>query len=237
VNKILVVDDEPAIRRVLATRLSKVGYDVVVAADGQEAIEVFHHESPDLIVLDVMLPKLDGYRVCQELRKDSDVPIVMLTALGDIGDRINGLELGADDYLTKPFSPRELEVRIQGILRRLKDTPSVTTTNSSTVSIGNLTIDTDRQQVYKNSERIWLTSTEFSLLELLVRSSGHPKARAEILEELWGYPPTRRSDMRVVDVYVARLRAKLEEDPRSPELIITVRGTGYAFRRLAEPAA
>jgi OmpR family response regulator RpaB len=236
-DKILVVDDEAAVRRILSTRLGMVGYTVVTAADGEEALEKFEQEDPDLVVLDVMLPKVDGYRVCQEIRQESQVPIIMLTALGDVGDRITGLKLGADDYLAKPFSPKELEARIHSILRRLKKIDSFSPPDPSVIRIGKLEIDTSTQQVYKANQRVRLTQTEYNLLELLFRHSGEPVSRDYILEQVWGYAPRRRSDLRVVDVYVTRLRSKLEEDPSNPELIITIRGTGYLAQRLAYPPA
>jgi OmpR family response regulator RpaB len=234
-EKILVVDDEASIRRILETRLSMIGYNVVTAADGEEAIIVFRKELPNLIVLDVMMPKLDGYGVCQEIRRESNVPIIMLTALGDVADRITGLELGADDYVIKPFSPKELEARIRSVFRRVEKvnfTPNVL--NSGVLKIGSIKIDTNRRQVYKNSERIRLTGMEFSLLELLVSRSGEAFSRAAILQEVWGYTPERHVDTRVVDVHISRLRAKLEEDPSNPDLILTARGTGYLFQRITE---
>ncbi|MGC9503991.1 response regulator transcription factor RpaB [Baaleninema sp.] len=231
-DKILVVDDDAAIRQMLEVRLSMAGYDVVTAADGGAAIARFEEEQPDLIVLDVMLPQLDGCQVCQKLRDRSQVPVIMLSALAEIKDRIAGLEAGADDYLVKPFSPRELEARIATILRRVRDAPPNRATPPGTLEIGSLLIDTNRQQVYKNSQRVWLTYTEFKLLELLFERAGEPVSRAEILEQLWGYPPNRQADLRVIDVYVARLRAKIEDDPKNPELILTVRGFGYVAQRL-----
>ncbi len=235
-EKILVVDDEAAVRRILTTRLSMAGYRVVVAADGEEALEVYRAESPDLIVLDVMLPKLDGYGVCRELRKESAVPIIMLSALGTIADRITGLDIGADDYLAKPFSPKELEARIVSILRRVDSFSPAAPSQQGIIAIGRVQIDTNRRQVFREGERVPLTYTEFSLLEMLFRQPGQVVPRAEILQELWGYPPRRTADLRVVDVYVARLRSKLEPDPRNPELIITVRGTGYTSQRLGDAA-
>ncbi len=233
---ILVVDDEASIRRILETRLSMIGYQVVTACDGEEAIEAFHRTNPDLVVLDVMMPKLDGYGVCQEIRKESDVPIVMLTALGDVADRITGLELGADDYVVKPFSPKELEARIRCVLRRVEKEGGVAgIPNSGVIQIGNLRIDTNKRQVYRGDERIRLTGMEFSLLELLVSRSGEPFSRGEILKEVWGYTPERHVDTRVVDVHISRLRSKLEDDPANPELILTARGTGYLFQRIVEP--
>ena len=234
-ERILVVDDEASIRRILETRLSMIGYDVVTAADGEEALDTFRNASPSLVVLDVMMPKLDGYGVCQELRKESDVPIIMLTALGDVADRITGLELGADDYVVKPFSPKELEARIRSVLRRVDKSAATGIPSSGVIQVSNIKIDTNKRQVYKNDERIRLTGMEFSLLELLVSRSGEAFSRSEILQEVWGYTPERHVDTRVVDVHISRLRAKLEDDPSNPELILTARGTGYLFQRIIDP--
>jgi len=233
-GKILIVDDESALRMILTTRLSLAGYEVVSAADGEEALEVFDREDPDLVVLDVMMPKIDGYGVCQTLRQNSDVPIIMLTALGDVGDRITGLQMGADDYLAKPFSPKELEARIACVLRRVKDKTTPPPIGNGTIQIGSLRVDTRKRQVYRSDRRIRLTHTEFSLLELLFSRNGEAVPRGEILQTLWGYAPRIQADMRVVDVHVARLRSKLEDDPRNPEIILTVRGTGYAAPRMTD---
>jgi len=239
---ILVVDDEAAVRRVLVMRLQLSGYRVICAEDGEQALEMFHNESPDLVVLDVMLPKLDGFAVCRRLRAESCVPIIFLSAVEAISERVAGLDLGADDYLPKPFSPKELEARIATILRRVGRGTAVVEsrelpTGQGVLRLGDLVVDTNRRQVTRGSERINLTYTEFSLLELLFRDPGHVVPRAEILEQLWGYPPRRAADLRVVDVYVARLRGKLEPDPRNPELILTVRGIGYASQRMGEASA
>lgn len=236
-EKVLVVDDEASIRRILDTRLSMIGYIVITACDGEEALSLFKKEDPNLVILDVMMPKLDGYGVCQEIRKNSDVPIIMLTALGDVADRITGLELGADDYVIKPFSPKELEARIRSVLRRTEKVQLSTTNNSNSgvVQFNFLKIDFNRRQVYKSDERIRLTGMEFSLLELLVSKSGQAFSRAEILQEVWGYTPERHVDTRVVDVHISRLRAKLEIDPSNPDLILTARGTGYLFQRIVVP--
>lgn len=236
-EKILVVDDEASIRRILETRLSMIGYEVITAKNGEEALVLFHTEYPSLVVLDVMMPKLDGYGVCQELRKESDIPIIMLTALGDVSDRITGLELGADDYVVKPFSPKELEARIRSVLRRTdKIISNSGIPNSGVINVGCLKVDTNKKQVYRNNERVRLTGMEFSLLELLVSKAGEAFSRAAILQQVWGYTPERHVDTRVVDVHISRLRAKLEEDPSNPDLILTARGTGYLFQRIAEIA-
>nr|YP_009394238.1 putative transcriptional regulator OmpR [Rhodomela confervoides]ARW62800.1 putative transcriptional regulator OmpR [Rhodomela confervoides] len=232
-EKILIVDDEISIRRILETRLSMIGYEVVSASDGEEALNIFRQEYPTLVVLDVMMPKLDGYGVCQELRKESDVPIIMLTALGDVSDRITGLELGADDYIVKPFSPKELEARIRSVLRRI-DRLSINSSipSSGIINVGLLKIDTNKRQVYKSHERVRLTGMEFSLLKLLISKAGEAFSRSSILQEVWGYTPERHVDTRVVDVHISRLRAKLEDDPSNPDLILTARGTGYLFQKI-----
>ena len=233
-EKILVVDDEASIRRILETRLSMIGYDVVTAGDGEEALRMFPHFQPDLVVLDVMMPKLDGYDVCQQLRRESDIPIIMLTALGNVADRITGLELGADDYVVKPFSPKELEARIRSILRRVEKNGATSIPSSGVIHVGSIKIDTNKRQVYKGKERIRVTGIEFSLLELLVSRSGELISRNEILTEVWGYTLENHVDTRVVDVHISRLRTKLEDDPSNPELILTARGTGYLFQRIRE---
>ena len=233
--KIMIVDDEVDILELLEYNLTKEGYQVLTAMDGEAAIEIASKENPAMDQLANMMPKLDGYGVCQELRKESDIPIIMLTALGDVADRITGLELGADDYVVKPFSPKELEARIRSVLRRVEKTGTSGIPSSGVITINNIRIDTNKRQVYKGDERIRLTGMEFSLLELLVSRSGEPFSRSEILQEVWGYTPERHVDTRVVDVHISRLRAKLEDDPSNPELILTARGTGYLFQRIVEP--
>ena len=235
-QRILVVDDEASIRRILETRLKMAGYDVVTAEDGEEAVELFNKTNPDIVILDVMMPKMDGYGVTREIRRVSDIPIIILTALGDVSERITGLELGADDYVIKPFSPKELEARVKAVLRRTvsKDitVPTGGKTAKNVITTGNIKIDTARRQVYRKNERIRLTGMEFSLLELLVNNSGQAYSRNEILQHVWAYPPDHRIDTRVVDVHISRLRSKLETDPANPELILTARGIGYMFQRI-----
>lgn len=234
-EKILVVDDEASIRRILETRLKMVGYEVMIAADGEEALEAFTKSNPDLVILDIMMPKLDGYGVTREIRKTSEIPIIILTALGDVSERITGLELGADDYVIKPFSPKELEARVKAVLRRTnqREIPGSGKVTKNVITTGNLRIDTSRRQVFRKNERIRLTGMEFSLLELLVSNSGQAFSRNEILQYVWSYPPDHRIDTRVVDVHISRLRSKLEMDPANPELILTARGIGYMFQRIA----
>ena len=174
-QRILLADDEASIRRILETRLKMAGYDVYTAQDGEEAVNAFNKYNPDLVVLDVMMPKMDGYGVTREIRRTSDVPIIILTALGDVSERITGLELGADDYVIKPFSPKELEARVKAVLRRTNNRETVTPTGKVTknvITTGNIKIDTARRQVFRKNERIRLTGMEFSLLELLVNYSG-----------------------------------------------------------------
>jgi|TARA_B110000444_G_C18847900_1_gene603299 OmpR family response regulator RpaB len=232
-EKILIVDDEISIRQILETRLSIRGYTVFLANNGEEALDIFRKEQPNVIILDIMLPKLNGYKVCSEIRKESKVPIIMLTALGDISDRVTGLELGADDYVIKPFSLKELEARIRSVLRRVNNGHIFNANeNSSILTIGNIEIDTNKRQVLKNNKQVKLTGIEFNLLKLLVNKAGERLSRASILTDIWGYTPERYIDTRVVDVHISRLRSKLEEDPSNPDLILTARGTGYMFQNL-----
>jgi len=235
--KILIADDEANIRRILETRLSMAGHDVSAAADGEEALELFRGLEPDLVVLDVMMPKLDGFAVLERIRAQSEVPVILLTALGDVADRITGLQLGADDYMVKPFSPKELEARIRCVMRRAAQTNAQggsTSGSSNIIVVGDLQIDFNRRQAHRGDERIRLTGMEFNLLELLISRSGEAISRLDMLEQVWGYRPGKASDSRVVDVHVSRLRAKLEHDPENPELILTARGMGYMFQRLQQ---
>lgn len=236
-EKILIVDDEASIRRILETRFKMLGFDTATASDGEEALEIFNKFAPDIVVLDIMMPKLDGYGVTKEIRKQADTPIIILTALGDVAERITGLELGADDYVVKPFSPKELEARVKCILRRTASkgggsAPTASKETNNVVVIGNLKVDLNKRQVFKKNERVRLTGMEFSLLELLVSNSGKPYSRGDILQHVWSYPPDHRIDTRVVDVHISRLRSKLETDISNPELILTARGVGYMFQKI-----
>lgn len=235
-DKILIVDDEASIRRILETRFKMLGFDTATAADGEEALDIFNKFAPDIIVLDIMMPKMDGYGVTKEIRKQADTPIIILTALGDVAERITGLELGADDYVVKPFSPKELEARVKCILRRTASksgsAPVSSKETNNVVVVGNLKVDLNKRQVFKKNERVRLTGMEFSLLELLVNNSGKPFSRGEILQHVWSYPPDHRIDTRVVDVHISRLRSKLETDISNPELILTARGIGYMFQKI-----
>ncbi|WP_438982858.1 response regulator transcription factor RpaB [Vulcanococcus sp.] len=233
--KILIADDEANIRRILETRLAMQGHEVASAEDGAQALEIFRTFEPDVVVLDVMMPELDGFAVVERIRVQSEVPIILLTALGDVADRITGLELGADDYMVKPFSPKELEARIRCVVRRAGQGQGGSSQgghSSNLLVIGDLSVDFNRRQAFREGDRIRLTGMEFHLLELLISQSGVPIHRLDLLEKVWGYRPERASDSRVVDVHISRLRAKLEADPLNPELILTARGQGYMFQRL-----
>ena len=234
-KKILLVDDEQDIVETLKFVLEAEGYTCFCAYNGEDGLKLAKEIIPDLMVLDVMMPKVDGYGVTREIRRTSDVPIIILTALGDVSERITGLELGADDYVIKPFSPKELEARVKAVLRRTNSREAVVPTGKVTknvITTGNIKIDTARRQVFRKNERIRLTGMEFSLLELLVNNSGQAYSRNEILQHVWAYPPDHRIDTRVVDVHISRLRSKLEADPANPELILTARGIGYMFQRI-----
>lgn len=228
-EKILVVDDQLSMRQILKTRLSILGYKVILAANGQEALVLFNKENPNLLILDIVLAKIDGYEVCREIRKQSQVPIIILTALGDIADRVLGFDLGADDYVMKPFSPRELEARIRAILCRTNIDNNFAI-DPNILQISNLVINIRKRQVFKDCKEIKLTSIEFNLLELLVNKAGQSLSRTSILDNVWGYIPERDLDTRVVDVHICRLRFKLEQDPTNPYFIMTARGTGYMFQ-------
>lgn len=227
-KKILVVDDEKAIADILKINLEKEGYAVAVAMDGEEGASMALSLNPDLILLDVMLPKMDGFEVCKKVRRESEVPIVMLTARTEEIDKILGLELGADDYVTKPFSVRELMARVKANLRRT-NVPSVPETETNTIKIGEITINTESYELKKNGKSIELTLREFELVKYLAEAPGRIFSREILLEKVWGYE--YYGDMRTVDVTVRRLREKIEDDPGEPKYIMTRRGVGYYFSK------
>ena len=223
---ILLVDDEDSVRTVLAFPLERDGYRVIQAADGEEALRLFEAEPVDLVVLDIMLPKLDGLEVCRRLRTTSNVPIIMLTARDDELDKVIGLELGADDYITKPFSIREFRSRVRALLRRARSQPDVAT--DERIEHEGLVIDVARRTVEVRGAQVQLTYVEFELLRVLATAPGRVFSRRMLLEALWKSADYR--DPRTIDVHVRHLREKLEAEPRSPEYILTVRGVGYRFR-------
>jgi DNA-binding response OmpR family regulator len=226
-STILLVDDEDSIQTLLTYPLERDGYRVVQARDGEEALSRFAEEQVDLVVLDVMLPKLDGLEVCKRLRGESAVPIIMLTARGDELDKVLGLELGADDYITKPFSIREFRSRVRALLRRAV-TPYPGRGREALIERGELKIDVPRRTVEVRGEPVQLTFIEFELLALLASSPGVVFSRRELLERLRGSADYR--EPRTIDVHVRHLREKIERDPGDPELILTLRGAGYRFR-------
>jgi DNA-binding response OmpR family regulator len=223
---ILLVDDEDAVRKVLAFPLERDGYEVIQAADGEAALEQFAQQPVDLVVLDIMLPRLDGLEVCKRLRATSTVPIIMLTARDDELDKVIGLELGADDYITKPFSIREFRSRVRALLRRARTVPDPG--DEGLIEHEGLVIDIPRRHVEVRGEPVQLTYVEFELLRTLAASPGRVFSRRMLLEALWKSADYR--DPRTIDVHVRHLREKLEAEPRTPEYILTVRGVGYRFR-------
>lgn len=226
--KILVVDDEASIVTMLAYNLKKEGYDVVTAEDGEVALEKFESENPDLLLLDIMMPKMDGYEVCRKIREKSNVPIIMLTARADEVDKVVGLEMGADDYVTKPFGNRELIARVKANLRRSDSTPVANNEKDGNNQVyGDLNIDFDRYEVTKRGEVINLTLREFELLTFLATQTPTIFTRENLLEKVWGYEYF--GDVRAVDVTIRRLREKIEDDPSKPKYIVTKRGVGYYF--------
>jgi DNA-binding response OmpR family regulator len=226
-STILLVDDEDSVQRLLAYPLEREGFRVLQARDGEEALARFAEEEVDLVVLDLMLPKLDGLEVCKRLRAESEVPIIMLTARDDELDKVVGLELGADDYITKPFSIREFRSRVRALLRRAAVTRQAPR-DGEVISVDGLEIDLGRRSVQVRDEPVRLTYVEFELLRTLASHPGRVYSRRMLLEALWGAADYR--EPRTIDVHVRHLREKLERDPAEPEYILTVRGVGYRFR-------
>ena len=224
--RILLVDDEQSIQTLLSYPLRKDGYHVTSALDGSEALRRFEEGRFDLVILDLMLPQLNGVEVCRQLRSRSQVPIIMLTAKGSETDKVAGLEVGADDYITKPFSMREFRSRVKAALRRSRmaaDTP-----DDGAIETGDLSIDFDRRMVTLSGEEVKVTYVEFEILGALARSPARVLTRETLLEHVWGDSDYR--DPRTVDVHIRHLREKLEKDPKEPEYLFTVRGVGYRFR-------
>lgn len=226
-ESILVVEDEANIAKVLTMYLEKDGYRVTVARDGQQGLERFERDHPDLVILDLLLPKMDGLEVCRRIRRQSFVPLLMLTAKRDETDKIVGLELGADDYMTKPFSPREMVTRVRAILRRAKQSPVTTSGMDGTMEFAELLIDVPRHEVRVGGRVVSLTAKEFDLLRTLASSPGKVFSRDALLNQVWGYD--YYGDARTVDVHVGTLRKKVEVQPSVPRWIKTVWGIGYKF--------
>jgi DNA-binding response OmpR family regulator len=227
-STILLVDDEDSVQKLLTYPLERDGFRVVQARDGEQALRLFGDEQIDLVVLDLMLPRVDGLEVCKRLRADSDVPIIMLTARGEELDKVLGLELGADDYITKPFSIREFRSRVRALLRRASLPRDRAERETDVIESGDLRIDPSRRTVELAGEQVQLTYVEFELLRALAAEPARVFSREMLLRALWGDSAYR--EPRTIDVHVRHLREKLEKDPREPEYIFTVRGVGYRFR-------
>ncbi len=223
---ILLVDDEESVQKLLSYPLERDGFRVIQARNGEEALERLDGDQIDLVVLDLMLPKLDGLEVCKRVRAKSTVPIIMLTARDDEVDKVLGLEIGADDYITKPFSIREFRSRVRALLRRAQ--LSASGTRTETIEYDGLEIDLARRSVEVRGQAVQLTYAEFELLQTLASHPGRVYSRAALLEALWGSSDYR--DPRTIDVHIRHLREKIEHDPREPEYIFTIRGVGYRFR-------
>ena len=220
---VLVVDDDPTVREVVVSYLRAAGHDCAESADGRRALDDLRAHPPDLVVLDVMLPEIDGLEVCRRVRQAGDVPIVMLTALGGESDRVAGLELGADDYVTKPFSPRELVLRVDSVLRRAGERRVF---DDERLVDADLVVDSAERVVTRAGQRLALTLREFDLLRFLVRNRGVAYTRAQLLSDVWGWS---FGDQSTVTVHVRRLREKVEADPRRPVRLVTVWGHGYRW--------
>jgi len=223
-GRVLVVDDDETVRDVVRRYLERDGHEVVVAGDGESALQLVAKQLPDLIVLDLMLPGIDGLEVCRRLRQRHSVPIVMLTALGEEEDRVVGLQLGADDYVTKPFSPRELALRVGSVLRRAKGAPA--SPSMGELADGALRLDTVARSATLNGAPLALTTREFDLLVFFMVNPGQAFSRPQLLDRVWGWD---FGDQSTVTVHVRRLREKIEEDPANPKRIVTVWGVGYRF--------
>lgn len=226
-RKVLIVDDEKNIVDIIAFNLKKEGYQVITAADGEEGVEKTFSENPDLILLDIMMPKMDGYEACRKIREKKHTPIIMLTARAEEVDKVLGLEMGADDYVTKPFGVRELMARVKANLRKVAALQETNHTDENAVKYGNLLLHLERYEVKKDGQVIDLTLREFELLKFLAQQKGQVFSRETLLEKVWGYEYF--GDVRTVDVTVRRLREKIEDNPSKPTYILTKRGVGYYF--------
>ena len=223
-TRILSVEDDERIRTAVKLALEDEGWTVDEAGSGEEAIELFHRSAPDVVLIDIMLPGIDGFELCRTLRRHSDVPIVMVTARNDTHDVVAGLEAGADDYLTKPFAPKELSARIRALLRRIRPISP----GHAKLTFGDLEIVPDEGKVLRSGQELHLTKTEFRLLCELAQNPGRVFSRESLLDKVWGYDYF--GDGRLVDVHVRRLRTKVESDPANPRHVVTVRGLGYRLQ-------
>jgi len=222
-STVLVVDDEPIVRDVVVRYLEQEGFRTLQAGDGDTARSLLERETPNLVVLDLMLPGTDGLQLCRWIRSHSELPVIMVTALGEVSDRLVGLEVGADDYLTKPFSPRELVARVKAVLRRV----SASERTPERIEVGDLVVDSGRREARRNGEVLRLTALEFDLLHFLASHPDRVFSRNELMERVWGY--TSVLDTGTVTVHVRRLREKIEDDPSRPKRLETVWGCGYRF--------
>jgi len=227
--RILIVDDEPTIVKFLQANLEANGFETLVAMDGAEALQTIERELPDLLILDIMMPQMDGFEVCHRLREWSQIPIIMLSALGDVSDKVKCLDLGADDYITKPFSLDELMARVRSVFRRAQTVDTIPTQPSFTS--GELQINFAGRQVTVAGSEVRLTPTEYSLLQELVLNAGKVLTHTHLLNRVWG--PMYEEEREYLRVFIGRLRAKLELDPTNPRYIITVPGVGYQFKHTA----
>ena len=223
--KILIVDDEELLVKGIRFNLQNDGYETITGKDGLEAVALAKEENPDLIILDVMMPNMDGLTACSHIREFSSVPIILLTAKSDDMDKLLGFDNGADDYITKPFNILELKARVRALLRRSQ----TGTQQSNTLTIGNIVLDLDARNAYKSGEIVDLTAREYDVIEFLMKNPNKVYSRENLLDSIWSYE--YRSDIRTVDVHVRRLREKLEDDPADPQYIMTKWGVGYYFRK------
>ena len=224
--KILVVDDEALLVKGIRFNLQNEGYEIITGSNGVEAVEQCREHKPDLVILDVMMPEMDGLTACTRIREFSNVPVILLTAKTDDMDKLMGFEHGADDYITKPFNILELKARVRALLRRAATQPEVTPSN---LTIGSITLDLDARNAYRNGVLADLTAKEFDVIEFLMRNPNRVYSREALLDTIWAYE--YRSDIRTVDVHIRRLREKLEENPADPKYIMTKWGVGYYFRK------
>lgn len=228
-KKILLVSSKTNICKILETHLKVWNYIVFTVDNTEEkAIKILQEKQPNLIILDTLQSQFSHYKICNSIKKESNIPIIILTSLNNISDQIMGLKFGADYFITKPFSPKELRARIKTVLKQVNKVNH--TTKKCLLYIDNLIIDTNKRQIFKNKERIHLTKIEFDIVELLIINAGKKLSRVHILNRVWGYKPLNYMDARIVDVHISRLRSKIENDPNKPNLILTARGTGYMFQ-------